>query len=89
MKYQKEQNITMDNVSFKRPWKKLHRISNRTLVVIDESLVKHLSINENSAWVEQQATKDGILLKVHHFDAEKDNKNINSSNEHGGFSLDQ
>jgi hypothetical protein len=57
--------------------------------VIDESLVKRLSINENSAWVEQQATKVGILLKVHHFDAQKDNPNINSNNKNGGFNLDQ
>jgi hypothetical protein len=27
-----------------------------------------ISINENSTWVEQQATDSGILLKVHHFD---------------------
>jgi hypothetical protein len=55
----------------KGPLKKLHRISNRTLVVIDESLVKHLSIDENSTWIEQQATDNGIPLKVHHFDTEK------------------
>lgn len=61
----------MDNTSSKTPLKKLHRISNRTLVVIDESLVKHLSINENNTWVEQRATDNGILLKVYHFDNEK------------------
>jgi hypothetical protein len=90
MKWQKKQrrSTTMDNTS-KWPLKKFHRISNRTFVVIDESLVKRLSINEDSAWVEQQATEVGILLKVHHFDAEKNNARINSNNKDRGFNLDQ
>jgi hypothetical protein len=52
----------------KNPLKKTYRVSNRTIIVIDETLVKLLSMDENSTWIEQQAIENGILLKVHHFD---------------------
>lgn len=90
--------MTMDNTSSKNihfsirgkgPLKKVHRISNKTLIVIDEALVKLLSINENSTWVEQQATENGILLKVHHFDTEKNNQSINNIDKNGDLSLGQ
>jgi hypothetical protein len=45
------------------PKKKAHCIAYKTIVVIDESLVKALSINEDT-WFEQVATEDGILLKL-------------------------
>jgi hypothetical protein len=51
------------SIKVKGPLKKIHRISNRSLVVIDESLVDLLDINENSTWVEQQVIENGILLK--------------------------
>jgi hypothetical protein len=45
------------------PKKKAHCIADKTFVVIDESLVQRLSINDET-WFEQEATEDGILLKV-------------------------
>ena len=45
------------------PKKKAHCIAGKTIVVIDESLVQHLSINDDT-WFEQELTEDGILLKV-------------------------
>jgi hypothetical protein len=67
--------MTMDNASSenkgltigdrqKNPLKKAHRLENKTFVVIDENLVKHLAIDENNTWFEQLSTEDGILLKV-------------------------
>ena len=45
--------------------KKLHRISDKTFVVIDETLVKRLSLdNVDDAWFEQKLTNSGILLKI-------------------------
>jgi hypothetical protein len=61
----------MDDASSKRPLKKLHRISNRTLVVIDESLVEQFLIDKNDIWVEQLATDNGILLKFNNPNTEK------------------
>jgi hypothetical protein len=43
--------------------KKAYRIADKTIVVIDESLVDRLSINDET-WFEQDLTEDGILLKV-------------------------
>jgi hypothetical protein len=50
--------------TIKRRLKKAHRISNKTLVVIDEALVKQLSIDGKNTWVEQVPTEEGILLKI-------------------------
>src|SRR5215208_303530 len=47
------------------PKKKAYRISDKTIVVIDESLVKSISINDET-WFEQQAVDVGILLRVYH-----------------------
>jgi hypothetical protein len=45
--------------------KRAHRISDRTFVVIDDTLLKRLSLNEvDNAWFEQELTGDGILLKI-------------------------
>ena len=44
--------------------KKAHRISNKTIVVIDEILVERLSIDDENTWFEQIQTEDGILLKI-------------------------
>jgi hypothetical protein len=35
--------------------------------VIDESLIKFLSIDVNTAWLEQKAIENGILMKIHYF----------------------
>jgi hypothetical protein len=45
------------------PKKKAHCIGDKTIVVIDESLVQRLSINDDT-WFEQELTQDGILLKI-------------------------
>jgi hypothetical protein len=43
---------------------KAHRISNKTLVVIDETLIQELAIDDENTWFEQLRTEDGILLKI-------------------------
>jgi hypothetical protein len=46
--------------------KKAHRISDRTFVVIDDALLKQLSLDGVAdAWFEQELTNNGILLKVY------------------------
>jgi hypothetical protein len=45
------------------PLKKAHCISEKTFVVIDDSIVRDLSINDGT-WFEQIQTDDGILLKI-------------------------
>ena len=50
--------------TIKRRLKKAHRISNKTLVVIEETLVQQLSIEEENTWFEQLPTDEGILLKI-------------------------
>ncbi len=47
------------------PKKKAHCIADKTFVVIDESLVKRLSINDET-WFEQEVTEEGILLRLSH-----------------------
>jgi hypothetical protein len=51
--------------TYKNPLKKAHCISNRVFVVIDETLVKRLQIDESNTWFEQEPTENGILLKIH------------------------
>lgn len=50
-----------------KPIKKAHRIANKTIVVLDDILVKRLSIDEFSTWFEEEQFGNGILLKVHKF----------------------
>jgi hypothetical protein len=45
------------------PKKKAHRIADTTFVVIDESLVKHLLIDDET-WFEQELTEEGIVLRI-------------------------
>lgn len=46
--------------------KRAHRISDRTFVVIDDTLLKQLSLNGvDDAWFEQELTNNGILLKIY------------------------
>ena len=47
--------------------KKIHRISDKSIIVIDESLVKELQIDEDS-WAEQEPVSDGILLKIYRYE---------------------
>jgi hypothetical protein len=44
--------------------KKLHRISNKTLVIIDEAIISRIGIDKENTWVEEIVTEDGILLKI-------------------------
>jgi hypothetical protein len=44
--------------------KKLHRISNKTLVIIDESIINHVGVDKENTWVEEVVTDDAILLKI-------------------------
>jgi hypothetical protein len=45
--------------------KKLHRISDKTLVIIDESVINRIGIDDKeNTWVEEVVTEDGILLKI-------------------------
>ena len=45
--------------------KRAHRISDKTFIVIDDTLVKRLSLDKvDDAWFEQELTGDGILLKI-------------------------
>jgi hypothetical protein len=49
----------------KKILKKAHRISNKTFVVIDETLVKKLALDEvDDVWFEEELTSSGILLKI-------------------------
>ena len=50
--------------------KKAYCIGDKIIVVIDESLVKRLSINDDT-WFEQEATEEGILLKICRKDVRK------------------
>lgn len=44
--------------------KKLHNISNKTLVIIDESIIDRIGIDDKeNTWVEEVVTEDGILSK--------------------------
>jgi hypothetical protein len=70
----------------KGPLKKVHRIANRTFVVIDEALVGPLLINESSTWLEQYAVENAILMRIHRFDACLDK---GKNNRKKGDSFDQ
>ena len=50
---------------YRNPVKKVHCVANKLFVVIDESIAKHLQINEDDTWFEQIQTEDGILLRKH------------------------
>ena len=48
----------------KRPiWKKVFRVGEAMVLIIDESIVELLDIDED-CWVEEVATSEGILLKI-------------------------
>jgi hypothetical protein len=44
------------------PRKKVHGISNKLFVVIDEGIAKHLGINEVDTWLEMIETQNGEIL---------------------------
>ena len=43
--------------------KRAYRVSDKTIIVIDESLVRHLSIDDETWFVEEER-EDGILLRI-------------------------
>jgi hypothetical protein len=51
------------DANHKNPRKKVHFVANKWFIVIDETIAKHLQIDENDTWFEQILTKDGILLR--------------------------
>ena len=52
----------------KNPIKKVHCVSNKLFIVIDEDIAKHLGIIEYDSWLEQIQTEDGVLLRKYHYD---------------------
>jgi len=50
--------------SSNNPIKQAIRISDKTIVFIDESIVKRLGINEGETWFEEILTENGILLRI-------------------------
>lgn len=52
---------------FSNPVKKVHCVSNKLFIVIDETIAKYLQINEYDSWFEQIQTEDGILLRKYHY----------------------
>jgi hypothetical protein len=46
------------------PIKKAIRISDKTLIFLDESIVKRLGIDEDNTWFEEIITENGILLRI-------------------------
>lgn len=43
--------------------KKAYRISEKTIIIIDESLVRRLSIDDNTWFIEEER-EDGVLLRI-------------------------
>jgi hypothetical protein len=55
--------------SHSRHLKKPFRFGEKTIIVIDDEIVKQLGINDTT-WLEQEATDSGILMKVKTFTTE-------------------
>jgi hypothetical protein len=54
-----------DKRYFSNPLKRLFRISDKTLVILDERIVSQSGIAEDdNVWVEQILTDEGITLKI-------------------------
>ena len=55
-------------LSFNNPIKKIHRVCDKSLMVIDEALAVKLGINNDNSWVEQrQHSENEILLVIKKF----------------------
>jgi len=52
------------SVTKRNPIKKAHCISDKIVIVLDESLVKLLEIDRYDIWFEQESIHDGILLRI-------------------------
>jgi hypothetical protein len=54
-----------DKRCFSNPLKRLFRISDKTLVILDERIVSQSGIaDDDNVWVEQILTDEGITLKI-------------------------
>ena len=51
-------------------FKLLWQVGNKHLVIIDESIIQKLGINDNITFVEQELTDNGILMRIQHFEAD-------------------
>jgi len=49
------------------PLKKCWGVGETIVVAIDKEIVKRLGINEDSTYVQQEVTDDGILLRVKYY----------------------
>lgn len=59
-----DSSISVINNTVKIPLKKPWRVGSNTVIVIDKSIVQKLGINENNTLLEEEITKDGILLRI-------------------------
>lgn len=52
----------MDFNTNKNPLKKVHGVSNKLFIVIDEAIANRLGINDLDTWFEQIETENGEIL---------------------------
>ena len=50
------------DANHKNPRKKVHFVANKWFIVIDETIARHLQMDENDTWFEQTKTDDGDIL---------------------------
>ena len=61
-------NPSTSNLKEPPPVKQLWEIAGKHLVIIDESIIQKLGINDDSiTFVEQELTDDGILIRIAKF----------------------
>lgn len=64
MKNSSNSNLKASSEILKQIWE----IAGKHLVIIDESIIQKLGINDNSiTFVEQELTDDGILMRIRRF----------------------
>ena len=63
--FSKNNSVTDADTKARNPLKKAYCISNKTFVVIDDSIVKHFNIDEENTWFEQEQIENGIVLRIH------------------------
>jgi hypothetical protein len=54
----------LNNSSKYKKWKQIWTLGDKHLVIIDESIIQKLGINDNLTFVEQEITTDGILMRI-------------------------
>ena len=60
----------LNNSPKNKKWKQIWQLGTKHLVIIDESIIQKLGINDNSAtFVEQEITTDGsILMRIRRYE---------------------